>query len=60
ESARLDGKVLHMRLIMSPEGGMKPSDLLQVLQLDPNRHLVTKTKTILAELPDTQDDESSN
>lgn len=60
ESARLDGRVLRMRLVMSPEGGMKPSDLLQVLQLDPNRHLVTKTKTVLAELPDIQDDESSN
>lgn len=60
ESARLDGRVLKMRLIMTEEGGMKPSDLLQVLQLDPNRHLVTKTKTILAELQSKQDDESSN
>ncbi|MCZ7607199.1 MAG: hypothetical protein M5U25_14250 [Planctomycetota bacterium] len=48
-----------MRLAVSQQGGMKPSDLLQVLQLDPNRHLVTKTRTILAELPEIQDDSSS-
>ncbi|MCA8911387.1 MAG: TIGR03936 family radical SAM-associated protein [Planctomycetes bacterium] len=60
DGARLDGRVLKMRLLFGPEGGMKPSDLLQILQLDPNRHLVTKTKTILAELLDTTDAESSN
>jgi hypothetical protein len=49
-----------MRLSFGPGGGMKPTDLLQILQLDPTRHLVTKTKTILAELPDTTDAESSN
>jgi radical SAM-linked protein len=48
QSARLDGKVLKMRLKAGQEGGMKPSDLLQILQLDPIRNLVTKTGTILA------------
>jgi radical SAM-linked protein len=48
QSAQLDGKVLKMRLKVGQEGGMKPSDLLQILQLDPVRHLVTKTSTILA------------
>jgi radical SAM-linked protein len=48
QSAQLDGKVLKMRLKVGQEGGMKPSDLLQILQLDPIRHLVTKTSTILA------------
>jgi radical SAM-linked protein len=48
ESAQLDGQVLKMRLKVAQEGGMKPSDLLQILQLDPVRHLVTKTGTILA------------
>jgi radical SAM-linked protein len=47
--AQLDGKVLKMRLKVGQEGGMKPSDLLQILQLDPIRNLVTKTRTILAE-----------
>ena len=58
-SATLEGRLLKMRLLFSQEGGMKPSDLLQVLQLDPNRFLVTKTRSILAELPKLQDDESS-
>jgi radical SAM-linked protein len=47
--AELDGRLLKMRLHFSQEGGMKPTDLLQVLGLDPLRHLVTKTKTILAD-----------
>lgn len=59
QSARLEGRTLKMRLAIGKEGGMKPSDLLQILQLDPNRHLVTKTRTILAELPEVQDDPSS-
>jgi len=58
ESANLDDRRLYMRLKIGQEGGMKPSDLLQVLQLDPNRHLVTKTRTILAELPANTDEES--
>jgi radical SAM-linked protein len=49
QGAQLDGKVLKMRLKVGQEGGMKPSDLLQILQLDPIRNLVTKTRTILAE-----------
>ncbi|MCA8917182.1 MAG: TIGR03936 family radical SAM-associated protein [Planctomycetes bacterium] len=59
QSATLEGRLLKMRLLFSQEGGMKPSDLLLVLQLDPNRFLVTKTRSILAELPKLQDDESS-
>ncbi|MCB9895506.1 MAG: DUF2344 domain-containing protein [Planctomycetes bacterium] len=59
QSATLEGRLLKMRLSFSQEGGMKPSDLLQVLQLDPNRHFVTKTRSILAELSEIQDDESS-
>ena len=59
ESATLDGSLLKFRLAFSQEGGMKPSDLQQVLQLDPIRHLVTKTKSILAELSEQQDDTSS-
>ncbi|MBZ0136724.1 MAG: TIGR03936 family radical SAM-associated protein [Planctomycetes bacterium] len=58
ERASLHGRRLTMRLKHGQEGGMKPSDLLQVLQLDPNRHLVTKTRTILAELPADTDDKS--
>jgi radical SAM-linked protein len=58
ERASLDGRRLSMRLKVGQEGGMKPSDLLQVLQLDPNRHLVTKTRTILAEPPANTDEES--
>jgi radical SAM-linked protein len=51
--ARLEDSVLHMRLKSGQEGGMKPSDLLQVLGLDPNRLPVTKTRSILNEtLPD--------
>jgi radical SAM-linked protein len=59
QSATLEDRLLKMRLSFSQEGGMKPSDLLQVLQLDPNRHLVTKTRSILAELPEIQDNSSS-
>jgi radical SAM-linked protein len=55
QSATLDGSLLKFRLAFTQEGGMKPSDLLQVLQLDPLRLLVTKTKTILA----VTDDDSS-
>ena len=54
QSARLEGRTLKMRLAVSQQGGMKPSDLLQVLQLDPNRHLVTKTRTILSEIDEEQ------
>lgn len=46
--ARLEGPVLKMRLAMGQQGGMKPTDLLTILQLDPDRLLVTKTRTILA------------
>lgn len=49
--ATLKGRTLSMRLKAGQEGGMKPSDLLQVLGLDPNRLLVTKTRTILADAP---------
>lgn len=58
EHASLNDRRLSMRLKMGQEGGMKPFDLMQILQLDPNRHLVTKTKTILAELPANTDEES--
>lgn len=58
ERAALEGRRLTMRLKLEQEGGMKPSDLLQVLQLDPTRHLVTKTRTILAELPANTDEQS--
>lgn len=47
--AQLECRTLKMRLQTGQGGGMKPSDLLTILQLDPNRHLVTKTKTILAD-----------
>lgn len=49
QSAQLDGQTLKMRLKVGQEGGMKPSDLLQILLIDPIRNLVTKTRTILAE-----------
>lgn len=52
-AATLAGRVLSMRLRTGAEGGMKPSDLLQLLGLDPNAVLVTKTRTVLDEtLPD--------
>lgn len=44
--------VLRMKLKTGDDGGMKPSDLLQIIGLDPNRQLVTKTRTVLA-LPET-------
>lgn len=47
--AKLEGRVLKMRLHSGQQGGMKPSDLLTILCLDPDRHLVTKTRTILAD-----------
>lgn len=50
ERASLKDGILSMRLILSQAGGMKPSDLLQILKLDPLSLLVTKTKTILVEL----------
>jgi radical SAM-linked protein len=46
--AEMRERTLHMRLKAGQDGGMKPSDLLQILGLDPNRLLVTKTRTILA------------
>ncbi|MBX3458975.1 MAG: TIGR03936 family radical SAM-associated protein [Planctomycetes bacterium] len=48
-AASLDGDLLRMRLKSGNEGGMKPSDLLEILGLDPNRLLVTKTRTVLAD-----------
>jgi radical SAM-linked protein len=48
--ARVEGRRLTMRLKAGQDGGMKPSDLLQSLGLDANRLLVTKTRTILAEM----------
>ncbi len=52
-AASLDGRALSMRLRNGADGGMKPSDLLSILGLDPNTVLVTKTRTVLDEtLPD--------
>ncbi|MCC7509922.1 MAG: DUF2344 domain-containing protein [Planctomycetes bacterium] len=48
-AASIEARVLNMRLKAGQDGGMKPSDLLQILGLDPNRLLVTKTRTILAD-----------
>lgn len=48
-AATLDGNLLRMRLKSGNEGGMKPSDLLEILGFDPNRLLVTKTRTVLAD-----------
>jgi radical SAM-linked protein len=47
--ARLTGDELSMRLKAGQDGGMKPSDLLALLGLDPDRVLVTKTRTVLAD-----------
>lgn len=47
--AVLHGSTLRMRLKSTAEGGMKPSDLLALLGLDPLAHLVTKTRTLLEE-----------
>jgi hypothetical protein len=47
--AGVEGRTLRMRFKAGQDGGMKPSDLLQILGLDPNRLLVTKTRTILAD-----------
>ncbi len=47
-SAGIENRRLSMRLKAGQDGGMKPSDLLQILGLDPTRLLVTKTRTILA------------
>lgn len=46
--AAIEGRVLKMCLKTGDAGGMKPTDLLQILGLDPNRHLVTKTRTVVA------------
>lgn len=45
-------RVLRMRLKTGDDGGMKPTDLLQIIGLDPTRQLVTKTRTVLG-LPET-------
>ncbi|MDC1142273.1 TIGR03936 family radical SAM-associated protein [Planctomycetota bacterium] len=47
--AKLEGNTLSIRLTLSQQGGMKPSDLLQILGLDPTSLLVTKTETILVD-----------
>ena len=47
--ASLKDGILSMRLTLSQAGGMKPSDLLQILKLDPLSLLVTKTETILVD-----------
>lgn len=47
-AASLQGRTLSMRLKTGADGGMKPSDLLQILGLDATAILVTKTKTVLA------------
>lgn len=53
-SAALDGRVLSMRLRTGADGGMKPSDLLTLLDLDAGGILVTKTRTLLEDdLPET-------
>ncbi|MCC6573713.1 MAG: DUF2344 domain-containing protein [Planctomycetes bacterium] len=54
QTASLEGNVLQMRLFMTPQGGIKPSDLLEVLGLDPLAHFITKTKTLLEEVPATE------
>lgn len=52
-AASIAGRVLCMRLRTGADGGMKPGDLLQILGLDPNALLVTKTRTVLEQpLPD--------
>lgn len=54
-AATLDGNLLRMSLKAGNKGGMKPSDLLEILGLDPNRLLVTKTRTVLADEPTGED-----
>ncbi|MHC4839868.1 MAG: TIGR03936 family radical SAM-associated protein [Planctomycetota bacterium] len=49
EHATVKDGILSMRLTLSQQGGMKPSDLLQILELDPLSLLVTKTGTILVD-----------
>ncbi len=56
QQARLEGAVLFLRLLMTPQGGIKPTDVLEVLGLDPAAHLITKTKTLLEESPATESD----
>ncbi|MBX3475698.1 MAG: TIGR03936 family radical SAM-associated protein [Planctomycetes bacterium] len=52
---------LFMRLRTGASGGMKPSDLLTILGLDPLAVLVTKTRTVLDEtLPGTASSEPEN
>lgn len=50
--ARLQGSALTMRLATTQAGAMRPSDLLEILGLDPARQPVTKTRTILMEPED--------
>lgn len=54
--AGLDGGVLSLRLTMTPQGGIKPTDVLEVLGLDPAQHLIIKTRTLLEETPATEQD----
>lgn len=47
--AKLDASRLSMRIAFTPQGGMKATDLLEVLGLDPLAHKIVKTKTIFEE-----------
>jgi radical SAM-linked protein len=47
--ARLDASRLFLRIAFSPQGGMKPTDLLEVLGEDALAHRIVKTKTIYEE-----------
>jgi radical SAM-linked protein len=48
-SANLDGSRLCMRIGVTPQGAMKPTDLLEILGLDALAQRVVKTKTVLEE-----------
>ncbi|MCQ3951479.1 MAG: hypothetical protein DPW14_16860 [Planctomycetes bacterium] len=50
--ASLDASILRMKLAFTPQGGMKPTDLLEVLGLDPLGHPITKTKTHFTQAQD--------
>lgn len=47
--AKLDASRLAVRIAFGPQGGMKATDLLEVLGLDPLAHKVVKTRTIFEE-----------
>ncbi len=51
QAASLDASTLTMTLAFTPQGGMKPTDLLEILGIDPLAQRVIKTRTLFEEDP---------